>query len=78
MQFDDLFGGTDEFYSFLADQLLPILNASYRIDANEIGVSRCVCNAHSVKQFCFHALVTPCLDGENASLRQISDNAVVC
>ncbi len=37
--FEDLFGGTDEFHSFLADQLLPNLNASFRINANEIGVA---------------------------------------
>ena len=39
MAFEDLFGGTDEFHSFLADQLLPKLSASYRIDENEIGVA---------------------------------------
>ena len=37
--FEALFGGTDEFHSFLADQLLPKINASYRIDADEIGVA---------------------------------------
>ena len=39
MAFEDVFGGTDDFHSFLADQLLPRLNASYRIDADEIGVA---------------------------------------
>lgn len=39
MEFDDLFGGTDQFHSFLVDQLLPELRNTYRIDDNEIGVA---------------------------------------
>ncbi|MEM8661663.1 MAG: hypothetical protein AAGF35_12325 [Pseudomonadota bacterium] len=36
--FDDGFGGTDLFYAFLVDQLLPQLQQDYRIDPNEIGM----------------------------------------
>ena len=39
MQFEDGFGGTDAFYSFLTDQLLVQLKANYRIDPNEIGLA---------------------------------------
>lgn len=39
MQFEEGFGGTDAFYRFLCDQMLPELKARHRIDADEIGVA---------------------------------------
>ncbi len=37
--FDDLFGGTDAFYSFLTDELLVELDGEFRIDPEEIGIA---------------------------------------
>ncbi|MEM1142788.1 MAG: alpha/beta hydrolase-fold protein [Pseudomonadota bacterium] len=39
IQFEEGFGGTDEFYGFLADQLLPQLQGKYAIDPAEIGIA---------------------------------------
>ncbi len=39
LQFEDGFGGTDEFLSFLTDELIPSVSGKYRIDENEIGVA---------------------------------------
>lgn len=39
MQFEDLFGGTDAFYSFLTDQLLVQLEQEFRVDPDEIGIA---------------------------------------
>jgi predicted alpha/beta superfamily hydrolase len=39
LQFEDGFGGTDQFLSFLTDQLLPQLQRTHRINTNEIGVA---------------------------------------
>ncbi len=39
VQFEDLFGGTDAFYSFLVKQLLPAVQADFRIDTSEIGIA---------------------------------------
>jgi len=39
LEFEALFGGTDQFHSFLVDQLLPNLRNKHRIDENEIGVA---------------------------------------
>ena len=39
MNFEDGFGGTDAFLAFLTDQLLPKVQASYRVDADEIGIA---------------------------------------
>jgi len=37
--FDDLFGGTDAFYSFMKDELLVELDGEFRIDPEEIGIA---------------------------------------
>ena len=39
MQFEDGFGGTDAFLAFLTDQVLPMVQETYRIDENEIGIA---------------------------------------
>ena len=39
LEYAEGFGGTDEFYAFLADQLLPQLHKDYRIDADNIGIA---------------------------------------
>ncbi|MEM1145617.1 MAG: alpha/beta hydrolase-fold protein, partial [Pseudomonadota bacterium] len=39
MKFEEGFGGTDAFYSFLVNQLLPELQATYRVDPAEIGLA---------------------------------------
>ena len=39
LQFEDGFGGTDAFLSFLTDELLVKLQADYRIDAEDIGIA---------------------------------------
>ncbi|NIB42439.1 alpha/beta hydrolase [Pseudomaricurvus alkylphenolicus] len=39
LKFEEGFGGTDQFHSFLSDQLLEQLKADYRIDPKEIGLA---------------------------------------
>ncbi len=39
LRFEDGFGGTDAFLSFLTDELLVKLHTNYRIDADEIGIA---------------------------------------
>jgi len=38
LEWEQGFGGTDEFYAFLANQLLPKLSKEYRVDPDEIGL----------------------------------------